>query len=77
MSATNTAGSLARRYAKALFELCNESHNHAVIGKQLESFLDTWQGSEELQAVLRGSQDKEKLLNNASCPSLRRWTCNS
>ena len=24
-----------------------------------------------------GSQDKEKLLTNASSPSLRRWTCNS
>ena len=24
-----------------------------------------------------GSRDKEKLLTNASCPSLRRWTCNS
>ena len=24
-----------------------------------------------------GSRDKEKLLTNASSPSLRRWTCNS
>ena len=31
----------------------------------------------EEKLVRGGSQDKEKLLTNASSPSLRRWTCNS
>jgi F-type H+-transporting ATPase subunit delta len=47
---------LARRYAKALIDLCAESKNHAVIGKQLETFLETWNHSEELQGVLNGAQ---------------------
>jgi len=66
MSSNKTHGPLARRYAKALVELCNESKNHAVIGKQLETFRDTWQSSPELQAVLRSSKatlaDKKEIL---------------
>ncbi|MCC6625597.1 MAG: ATP synthase F1 subunit delta [Deltaproteobacteria bacterium] len=46
---------IARRYAKALIELCNESKNHTVIGKQLETFAETWKSSPELQAILQGS----------------------
>lgn len=65
-NASNGAGPLARRYAKALVELCNESKNHAVIGKQLESFRDTWQSSPELQSVLKSSKatlaDKKEIL---------------
>jgi len=57
---------LARRYAKALIELCNETKNHAVIGKQIETFRDTWHSSPELQAVLRSPQamlaDKKEIL---------------
>lgn len=58
---------LARRYAKALIELCAETKNHAVIGKQLETFLETWNGSSELQNVLKGAQatlaDKKEILS--------------
>jgi len=57
---------LARRYAKALIDICTESKNHAVIGKQLETFADTWKNSAELQGVLKGSgaslQDKKDIL---------------
>ncbi len=66
MSSNKTPGPLARRYAKALIELCNESKNHAVIGKQIETFRDTWQSSPELQAVLHSSKatlaDKKEIL---------------
>jgi len=44
---------IARRYAKALVELCTETKNHAVIGKQLESFAQTWASSEDLQALMK------------------------
>lgn len=57
---------LARRYAKALVELCAESKNHAVIGKQLETFAETWKNSAELQNVLKGGHasmaDKKEIL---------------
>lgn len=58
---------IARRYAKALIELCAESKNHAVIGKQLETFAETWQSSPELQTILQGSvaslADKKEILS--------------
>jgi len=44
---------IARRYAKALVELCTETKNHAVIGKQLESFTQTWASSSDLQDLMR------------------------
>lgn len=44
---------MARRYAKSLVELCAESKNHAVIGKQLESFAQTWAASADLQELMR------------------------
>lgn len=63
---SSTPGPLARTYAKALLELCNESANHAVIGKQLETFRETWRSSDELQSVLKSSQtslaDKKTIL---------------
>ncbi|MCB9728804.1 MAG: ATP synthase F1 subunit delta [Deltaproteobacteria bacterium] len=48
-----SASKIARRYAKALAEACVEAKNHAVIGKQLETFAETWTASPELQAVLK------------------------
>jgi len=58
---------LARRYAKALIELCAEAKNHAVIGKQLESFAETLSSSPELQAVLKSNKatlaDKKEILS--------------
>lgn len=44
---------MARRYAKSLVELCAESKNHAVIGKQLETFAQTWAASADLQELMR------------------------
>ncbi len=43
---------LARRYARALSEVCDGAGNHAVIGKQLEAFASTWASSSDLQGVL-------------------------
>jgi len=58
---------IARRYAKALIELCNESKNHAVIGKQLETFAETWTSSAELQNIMTGGvaslADKKEILS--------------
>lgn len=57
---------VARRYAKALVETCAEAKNHAVIGKQLESFADTYASSTELQSVLSSPvlslEDKQAIL---------------
>jgi F-type H+-transporting ATPase subunit delta len=57
---------LARRYAKALFETCNETRNHAVIGKQLDTFGETLDSSAELSQLLRSStttlHDKKEIL---------------
>ena len=57
---------LARRYAKALVDISTESKNHAVIGKQLETFVETWKAAPELQQVLKTSKatlaDKKEIL---------------
>jgi len=44
---------VARRYAQALLELCDEAKNHAVISKQLDTFVATYKASDDLQSVLR------------------------
>ncbi|MFO0746494.1 MAG: ATP synthase F1 subunit delta [Myxococcota bacterium] len=58
---------IARRYARALIELCAESKNHAVIGKQLETFAETWKSSTELQSIVQGGvaslADKKEILS--------------
>ena len=43
---------IARRYARALVELCTETKNLNVIGKQVETFSRMWASSMELQSVL-------------------------
>ncbi len=57
---------IARRYAKALEELCAEAKNHAVIAKQLETFARTYGSSEQLQSVLASPvvplEDKRQIL---------------
>jgi F-type H+-transporting ATPase subunit delta len=57
---------IARRYAKALADICAETRNHAVIGKQLETFAATYASSAELQSVLGnpvvGVQAKRQIL---------------
>jgi F-type H+-transporting ATPase subunit delta len=60
---------LARRYARALFDLCNESKGQtapAVIAKQLESFAETLASSQELMTVLKSAAplaDKKEILH--------------
>ena len=58
---------IARRYAKALMELCTEADNRAVIGKQLSTFAETYKASEELQGLLINPvidlADKQMVLN--------------
>jgi F-type H+-transporting ATPase subunit delta len=58
---------LARRYAKALFETCSETRNHAVIGKQLDTFGETLANAPELAQVLRSATatlaDKKEILS--------------
>ena len=48
-----SASKIARRYAKSLAELCDEADNHEVIGKQLETFAQTYASSDELQHVMK------------------------
>lgn len=48
-----SASKVARRYARALIELCDEQKNHAVIAKQLESFASLYKESEPLQNVIK------------------------
>lgn len=61
-----SASKIARRYAKALADLCAETKNHAVIGKQLETFAETYRSSPELQGILSSpvitAADKRKVL---------------
>ncbi len=44
---------IARRYARALAEICEESANHGVIQKQLADFTDLWHQSAELRALIK------------------------
>lgn len=57
---------IARRYARALVDLCMESKNHAVIGRQLETFAQTYASSPELQQALKSPvvslDDKRQIL---------------
>lgn len=61
-----SASKISRRYARALSDVCAESKNHAVIGKQLETFAETWSSSAELQAALTSpvlpEADKREIL---------------
>jgi F-type H+-transporting ATPase subunit delta len=45
------SASLARRYARAILELANESNAVEQTGKELNEFAATWNGSDELRAV--------------------------
>lgn len=44
---------IARRYARALADICAESGDHGIIGKQLEDFAATYGDSDELRSALR------------------------
>lgn len=59
---------IARRYARALAELCEDSDNRAVIAKQLDGFVQTWRESEELRESLRNPvvqhPDKRRVLED-------------
>jgi F-type H+-transporting ATPase subunit delta len=44
---------IARRYARALSELCDASGDHVQVGQELQAFADTYRDSAELQGVLK------------------------
>jgi F-type H+-transporting ATPase subunit delta len=44
---------IARRYAKALSEVCDEAANHGVIQKQLTDFAALWSEAHELRGVMK------------------------
>ena len=44
---------IARRYARALAETCDDSANHAVIQKQLADFASLWNASAELRSLIK------------------------
>ena len=44
---------IARRYAKALSEVCDEAANHGVIQKQLTEFAGLWSEAKELRGVMK------------------------
>ena len=44
---------IARRYARALAETCDDSANHGVIQKQLADFASLWDSSAELRSLIK------------------------
>ena len=44
---------IARRYARALAETCEDSANHSVIQKQLADFSSIWNESAELRSLMK------------------------
>jgi F-type H+-transporting ATPase subunit delta len=47
-----SSSKIARRYARALAELCDETGNHEVIGNQLNAFVKACEESADLAGVL-------------------------
>ena len=58
---------IARRYARALADLCQEEGNHAALAKQLSEFAAFFESSEELQQAMRSpvipQEDKGAILD--------------
>jgi len=46
------AGSISRRYARALFSICVDRGSFEQLGKELEAFAELWSGSAELRQAL-------------------------
>jgi F-type H+-transporting ATPase subunit delta len=44
---------IARRYARALSELCDPSDDHVKVGQELQAFTEVYRSSAELQDVLK------------------------
>lgn len=44
---------IARRYARALAEVCEDGANHGVIQKQLADFAGVWNDSAELRSLMK------------------------
>ena len=61
------SGSLARRYAKAVFELGNKQSNLDKVGADLRSLAKAWKESSELETTLTSPairrQDRKKILD--------------
>ena len=57
---------IAKRYARALAELCEADGDHVSVSKELQSFADVYAGSTELQGVLKnptvGEEEKGAVL---------------
>ena len=47
-----SSSKIARRYARALADLCDETGNHEVIGNQLNAFVKACEDSPDLASVL-------------------------
>jgi len=48
-----SASKIARRYARALSDLCEAADDHATAGQQIDGFAATYAGSDQLQGVLK------------------------
>ena len=58
---------IAKRYARALDELCEESGDHVAVNEELKGFAEIYAGSEELRGVLKnptvGVEQKSAVLS--------------
>lgn len=65
---------LARFYALALLECCDEADDHAVVSRQLQAFAGTWRDHDGLQTVLTSpvipSDEKASLLTKLFAKAL-------
>ena len=57
---------IARRYARALADLCQDEGNHAIIAKQLNGFAELYDGTPEFRDAMRSPvfalTDKREIL---------------
>lgn len=68
-----SASKIARRYARALSELCDASGDHATIGKQIDGFASAFTDSAELQGTLKNPTvplDQKQAVVGAICDKL-------
>ena len=48
-----SASKIARRYARALSQLCDGSNDHAAVGEQIQGFAAAYGSNDELRGVLK------------------------
>ena len=65
---------IARRYARALAELCQDEGNHAVIAKQLQGFAQAYEDHVEFREAMRSPvfamADKKEILSQVVTRSM-------